>query len=475
MAKTKGVNGEPEESAMGFKDKQKALDTLKVLDGRDISYQYHVITSFVSRAKRTIQITKDEEKLANLREAQQVFEDWLTDYKENHRSKENLSYLPIETVKGYRALAKKYDILNDKFYSAYRNVKGDYKALRSMKTSDGEETWDVSRNRELKAIIGEIKAEHIQWFETDDGVFRGLPTKEHTRCISLGYSPEPTKIKKLISQVKEKFGEIEDNEDEDQDMDSVSSGSDVENRGKGVAKRRHESSSNSDDSDDEPKKKSPKKDSNDKRGEKAGKGKTDVREEKEEGGLSFKNKQRAVDSLKSLEGRDVAYQYHAITGLVRRAERVISCTKDEEKIKNMKEAIEVYENWVTDYNVNGRSKENFGYLPLDIVQSYKPLADRYEIEDTGFLKAYDEVDGDYKRLRSVKVPGKELTWDIERNNNLRPLIEGIKSKHIQWFETDPTDLRGLPTKEHTQCIMWGFSHDAAKIKKLLPTLKQKLN
>lgn len=101
---------------MGFKDKQKAMDTLKVLDGRDISYQYHVIVSFVSRAKRTLQITRDEDKLANLKEALQVFEEWLADYKENNRGKENLPYLPIETVKGFRALAKKYDVLDDEFY-----------------------------------------------------------------------------------------------------------------------------------------------------------------------------------------------------------------------------------------------------------------------------------------------------------------------------------------------------------------------
>lgn len=114
-AMSKSRSAESTETTMGFKDKQKALDTLKALDGRDISYQYHVITSFVSRAKRTLQITRDEEKLANLREALKVFEDWLTDYRENNRGKENFAYLPIETVKGYRILAKKYDILDEEF------------------------------------------------------------------------------------------------------------------------------------------------------------------------------------------------------------------------------------------------------------------------------------------------------------------------------------------------------------------------
>ena len=105
-----------EEAAMGFKDKQKALDTLKYLDGRDVSYQYHVITSFVNRAKRTLEITKDEEKLTKIKGALKVFEDWLADYKKNKRSKENLAYLKIEIVDAFRPLAKKYDVLDEAFY-----------------------------------------------------------------------------------------------------------------------------------------------------------------------------------------------------------------------------------------------------------------------------------------------------------------------------------------------------------------------
>lgn len=116
MAKTKSNDPGQEESGMGFKDKQKALDTLKCLDGRDVSYQYHVIVSFVSRAKRTLQITRDEEKLANLRDALKIFEDWLTHYKENNRSKENFAYLPLETIKAFRSLAKKYDVWDDEFF-----------------------------------------------------------------------------------------------------------------------------------------------------------------------------------------------------------------------------------------------------------------------------------------------------------------------------------------------------------------------
>lgn len=243
---------------------------------------------------------------------------------------------------------------------AYKNEKGDYKSLRDVKVPNGDTTWDIERNKRLKEIIGRIKDEHVQWYETDVGDFRGLPTKEHARCIALGYSPDPTKLKKLAAQAREKFGEDED------DMD-------VEEERR-VAKRSHDSSSSSDSELER------------KRTRRSSEAEENERNEKVESTLGFKDKEKALQSIKSLDGRDVSYQFHAISGLVKRAERVISCTKDEQKIKNMREAIEVFENWITDYNVTGRSKENFNYLTLDVVRAFKPLAERYDIEDNGFLK-----------------------------------------------------------------------------------------
>lgn len=90
-----------------------------------------------------------------------------------------------------------------------------------------------------------------------------------------------------------------------------------------------------------------------------------------------------------------------------------------------------------------------------------------------FYRVYEEADGDYKKLRSIRVPQSDVTWDIKRNEHLRELVDRIKKSHIQWFDTD-AKFRGLPTVEHTRCIMWGFSHDVAKLKKLLPTLSEKL-
>lgn len=83
------------------------------------------------------------------------------------------------------------------------------------------------------------------------------------------------------------------------------------------------------------------------------------------------------------------------------------------------------------------------------------------------------MDGDYKKLRSVRIPESNITWDVKRNEQLRQLMNRIKEKRIQWFDTD-TAFRDLPTPEHMRCIMWGFSHDTTKLKKLLPTLSEKL-
>lgn len=242
---------------------------------------------------------------------------------------------------------------------AYKDKKGDYKSLRNTKVPNSDTTWDIERNKLLREIIDRIKDKYIQWYETDMGDFRGLPTKEHMQCILLGYSPDPTKLKKLAAQVREKFGD-------DGNMD-------VEEQRKS-AKRSHDSSSSSD---NEPEKKCTRLSSETEKDEK---------NKETQNALSFKDKEKALQSIKSLEGRDISYQYHTINGLMKRAKRVISCTKDEQKIKNMQEAVEVFKNWITDYDVNGRSKENFNYLTIDVVRGFKPLANRYGIEDNGFLK-----------------------------------------------------------------------------------------
>jgi len=55
----------------GFKDKQKALDTLQIIKNRDATYQKLVVTTMYNRAKYHPYQTKD------MREAMKVYKEWL--------------------------------------------------------------------------------------------------------------------------------------------------------------------------------------------------------------------------------------------------------------------------------------------------------------------------------------------------------------------------------------------------------------
>ncbi|XP_066995003.1 uncharacterized protein Ude [Anabrus simplex] len=198
-------------------------------------------------------------------------------------------------------------------------------------------------------------------------------------------------------------------------------------------------------------------------------------------GAGFKDKDKALETLKLLDGRDISYQFQIINSMYHRAKVILKRTKDAEKVRNLTEAIEVFENWLNDYRAHSRSRENFSYLPLEIMEAFHPLAERYGIKmdapGSNFFQAYKDVEGDLKRLRMVKVDKedeKSVTWDVQRNNHLRELSERIKKEHLPLFETD-MEFRGLPTKEHVEMIMWSYSSELAKIKKTIPLIAQKLN
>ena len=59
----------------GFKDKQKALDTLKIIKDRDLNYKKLVVITMYNRAKY------HPHQTADMREAMAVFKKWLEKYK----------------------------------------------------------------------------------------------------------------------------------------------------------------------------------------------------------------------------------------------------------------------------------------------------------------------------------------------------------------------------------------------------------
>ena len=66
---------------LGFKDKEKALYTVKAIKTRDLKYQVNVISTMLGRAK------KHPYKTKNMKDAIKVFSLWMKNYKKNKTTK----------------------------------------------------------------------------------------------------------------------------------------------------------------------------------------------------------------------------------------------------------------------------------------------------------------------------------------------------------------------------------------------------
>ena len=65
---------------LGFKDKEKALYTVKAIKTRDLKYQVNVISTMLGRAK------KHPYKTKNMKDAIKVFSLWMKNYKKNREA-----------------------------------------------------------------------------------------------------------------------------------------------------------------------------------------------------------------------------------------------------------------------------------------------------------------------------------------------------------------------------------------------------
>lgn len=241
---------------LGFKDKEKARETLKVLEGRDPDYQRLAVKGLIGRANRTLGLTKDKDKLQNIKDAVQIFEDWLRKFEINNMSKENRAYLPLASIQALLPLKEKFKIENETceaFLDAYQNkAKGEYKNLRTVSSGEEKPTWDIVRNAAIKKLLSKIEDDNPSMWKDD------LPTKEHMELILWAYSPDASKIKKNVSLYESKLGTGKKSEDEDEDMesDNESSEEDVKEKKKESKKSNKRKSSGGDSSDEEsPKKK----------------------------------------------------------------------------------------------------------------------------------------------------------------------------------------------------------------------------
>lgn len=131
-----------------------------------------------------------------------------------------------------------------------------------------------------------------------------------------------------------------------------------------------------------------------------------------------------------------------------------------------------FEEWLRNFELNNVSKENRAYLPLTAIEALLPLKEKFEIKNKkveAFIDAYQKkAKGDYKNLRTVSSGEDQPTWDIIRNSELKKLVKGLEEDRPEMWKDD------LPTKEHMELILWGYSPDASKIKKNISVYEDKL-
>jgi len=176
-------------------------------------------------------------------------------------------------------------------------------------------------------------------------------------------------------------------------------------------------------------------------------------------GLGFKDKAAAENTLKILKGRDPDYQRLAVKGLIGGSKRVLSGTKDPNKIKDIKEGVQILEDFLEKYESENMSRLNWAYLSTEIIDQFSAPKDERSNE---FVEVYKEKKN-YKHLRTLfPSSSDEVSWDIIRNKHIKELKDEIKEKDKKLF-----DDTGKPTEIHMSLIHWAYSPQVDKVKAYL--------
>ncbi|EDW84390.1 uncharacterized protein Dwil_GK13169 [Drosophila willistoni] len=186
-------------------------------------------------------------------------------------------------------------------------------------------------------------------------------------------------------------------------------------------------------------------------------------------GLGFKDKAAAEATLSILAERDPDYQRLAIKGLIGSSKRVLSGTKNEDKINAIKEAVQVLEEFLEKFETENRIKDNRAYLAYSIVAKLPEPKQELAAE---FLTAYggSKAKGNYKHLRTMYPKDDDSTsWDIVRNRQIAKLLEQIKNENVKLFDAET----GAPTELHLELIHWAYSPQQDKVKAYVEKLTKK--
>ncbi|XP_035790196.1 uncharacterized protein LOC118465778 [Anopheles albimanus] len=213
---------------LGFKDKQAAEQTLKILEDRDPDYQKLAIKGLLGSAKRVLPATKNPDKLKSINEAMELFTDFLDQFDREERGKQNMPYLAIELIRQLPKPRDHKDSLAEEFLRCYETVaKGNYKHLRTKAPSssdsdaDPKPTWDIIRNRKLRELKPDSS---VKLFDSS-----GKPTELHLQLIQWAYSPQVEKLKGFLAKQPAK---AEPSNDRKRSRTSSSSDEEASRKGK---------------------------------------------------------------------------------------------------------------------------------------------------------------------------------------------------------------------------------------------------
>lgn len=169
-----------------------------------------------------------------------------------------------------------------------------------------------------------------------------------------------------------------------------------------------------------------------------------------------------------MEGRDPDYQRLAIKGLIGSSKRVLSGTKNEDKINSIKEGVQVLEEFLEKFETENRIKDNRAYLAHSLITKLPEPEDKLAAE---FLAAYggSKAKGNYKHLRTMYPKDDTTSWDIVRNRKIAKLLEKIKSEDAKLFDKET----GAPTEIHLELIHWAYSPQTDKLKSYVEKIAKK--
>lgn len=187
----------------GYSDKKKALKTIDLIKDKNKAYQKRVVTTMYYRAKH------HKHQTDGMKNAQKVFKKWLNQQGGDKKFK----FLKIDLIKKFYPLANKYKVAEvcrgikkakttDKgFLEVYSKVEkqDDLKNIPVRKDKPDGANWYKTRENRLKAKIGQMKRQKIDYFHKS-GKMKGLPTKMHVILIMWAYSPYEKKLNELLNK-----------------------------------------------------------------------------------------------------------------------------------------------------------------------------------------------------------------------------------------------------------------------------------